>query len=71
MTNALCDLDERAVDLAWVQAELSPAHKKMWSGSWVWGRSVGEKLCPNKSCSDQSNCQDSNVINHVTKERLG
>ena len=43
--------------LAWVPAKLIPGHKIIWSGSWVWGSSVGEKICPNKSCSDQSNCQ--------------
>ena len=41
-----------ALNIAWVPDEFCPAHNNIWSGSWVWGRLVGEKLCPNKSCSD-------------------
>ena len=40
------------------QPKLAPPTTKIfWSGSWVWRTSVGEKLRPNRSCSDQSNCQ--------------
>ena len=45
--------------LAWMPDELSPAHN-IWGQevrSGTWHCSVGEKLCPNRSCSDQSNCQ--------------
>ena len=30
--------------IAWVPAKYIPAHKIIWSGSWVWGGSVGKTL---------------------------
>ena len=35
----------RSLPLAWVPAKCIPAHNNVWPGSWVWGRSVGEKRC--------------------------
>ena len=51
------NLDFLCFVLAWLPAQHSPAHKKMWSGSWVWNSSVAEKAYPNRSCSEQWNCQ--------------
>ena len=68
--------------LAWMPDELSPAHN-IFGGEVRSGIApLGRKLCPNRSCSDQIKLSgralyddgqmiNSNVINHVTKERLG